>query len=338
MTYFRCLLFVLVCLLGQPAHAQAPADSLRQAALLAARGEVMQLRPLYERVHQRLPRHTNYYCQLAFARAEGRTDDLVALIDTLEQGYERKLGVRGLLALAQERCEALRYQGRWAELARYAEDRLAWAKRRQIRASRQKPLRSYQQLGRYFQDTPSPAVEWRASSFSLPRLAPDSVPVIPVELNEQHQQPALLTPFGRHTIVAASALSTLGINIKEHPTLPITTSTGEELMHAICLDSLRVGQWLVKNLVVYVYDDKNVQVDFPILLGLDVLRRLSTVEIQAPQVLFQRYLSPSNSSRHILFSAGGWLMVNDEQYKIRPIEEEDFMNHVVDFETKTLRP
>lgn len=332
MFFFRLLLPLLLLLIPCAGMSQAPTDSLRQAALLAARGEVHQLRPIYDAVRHRLPRHTQYYCQLAFARAEGRTNDVVALIDTLEQMYERKLDVRGLLALAHERCEALRYQGQWAELASYAEGRLAWAKRRRIRVARQKYLKAYQELGMAHLQVPPVSVHWLSDDFVVPRLATDTVATIAVQVNGEALQPALVTPFGRHTIVAASTLTRLGLEVQSLPTLPITTATGEEMMHAVRLDSLRIGDCLFRNLVVYAYDDSNVQVDFPILIGLDILRRLSTLSVQAQHLQVRRHLPFSPSPLRIVFSSGGWLMVSEGDKQLRAFESADLFGRELDFE------
>lgn len=332
MLMLRSLLVLLLLLASAFVKAQ-PIDSLRQAALLAARGDIPQLRPIYKQVRNRLPLHTELYCRLAFARAVGNSQEVIALIDTLERKYERKFDVRGLLALAQERCEALRYQGDWAALSDYAQNRLDWAKRRGIRVSRKKELEAFKKLGTALLHAPSPSVDWQESQFSITRLPNDSLPTISVFLNGQEVAPALLTPFGRHTIVAASVLSQLGQDLHEVPTLAITTAEGNEEMKAVKIDSLRIGSCTFRNLVVYAFDDNNMKLEFPILLGLDLLRRLSCLTVSKERILVQK--TPSNqypTQRQIAFSPGGWLMVREGEEPSRPFKEEDFYDTCIDFE------
>lgn len=343
LSFFSMSLFRLFCLgllssLGLCVSGQGLTDSLRQAALLAARGEVQQLRPIYEGVRERLPAHTALYCRLAFARAEGNTAATIALIDTLEREHERQFDVRGLLALAQERCEALRYAGRWPELADYTADRLAWAKRRSVRSSRQKELKAYQRLATSLLGISPVSIDWQQSQFQLPLLTTDSVPSIAVQVNGKVVQPALITPFGRHTIVAASVLAAQGIDVREGTPFPVPTAMGDETMYALSVDSLRIGACTLRNLVVYAYDDSDVQVDYPILLGLDVLRRLSCFSIGRDMFGAQSHSShtPQLSDKRLAFSTQGGLMVTDEG-TLRPLREEELLNTTFDFERLLLR-
>lgn len=87
-----------------------------EVALLAARGDLERLRPLYDSVRQSLSPHTALYCRFAMTRGAGHHREVIALIDSLERFHERKLDVRGLLALATERCEAHVALGEYAEL------------------------------------------------------------------------------------------------------------------------------------------------------------------------------------------------------------------------------
>lgn len=332
MQILRPLLSILLLFAPTFAYAQ-PIDSLRQAALLAARGDILQLRPIYEQVRNRLPAHTEFYCRLAFARAEGNSPEVVALIDTLERKFERKFDVRGLLALALERCEALRYQGDWAALADYAQDRLAWAKRRGIRASRKKELEAFKKLGTALLYEAPLSIDWQEDQFSIARLANDSLPTIAVSLNGREVAPALLTPFGRHTIVAASLLIQSGYDLSAAPSLPITTSAGNEEMKAVRIDSLRIGNCTFLNLVVYAFDDSHMEVEFPVLLGLDLLRRLSCLTVGKERILVQKCpLNQRPTQRRIAFSPGGWLVIREGGERSRPFEEEDLYETCIDFE------
>ena len=101
---------------------------------------------MYEEKSRRdslLPPHVALFCRLSFARAEGDGVGVEGIVDTLETQFENRFDVRGLLALADVRLDAMYSAGRWKALEQYCRDRLQWCARRNIKASRRKVFRQY---------------------------------------------------------------------------------------------------------------------------------------------------------------------------------------------------
>lgn len=143
----RLLLLFITCCLALTAWPQS-ADSLaNRAALLAARGDIAALRPLYRESGTRFPPYVRLYCEMALARADAHYARMLTCIDSLTTDYEKELGLKGRLALTQLKAEGLCNLGRYAELARYCREEEAYYKRRRVKRYLIDPIREYRRKG-----------------------------------------------------------------------------------------------------------------------------------------------------------------------------------------------
>lgn len=245
-----------------------------EAALLAARGDVFRLRPLYDSISQRLTPHTDLYCRFAFSRAAGDHRRVIELIDSLERHHERKLDVRGLLALAGERCAALLSLGEYAALSDYCDERLAWARRRSIRQSRRKELKAYQSIAVAFASHPPMQVEWTSDAFVLP-LTRDWPLLLPVAVNDKEAQPFLIDTGHRHTLISAADAAEWGVSPLS-ATLRLSTARGWTEARPGLIERLNIGGLTLRNLMVFVVAD-DLEAPYNRSLGTHVLQQLHTL-------------------------------------------------------------
>lgn len=126
----------------------AVSDSLTaRAALLAARGDVGELRPLYRQHAGSFPVYVRLYCDMALSRADGHYGRMIACIDSLVRHYPRRLGTNGRLALAELKAEGLRQEGRYAEMRDYCRQEEAYFRKKRVEAVRLDILRHYADKG-----------------------------------------------------------------------------------------------------------------------------------------------------------------------------------------------
>lgn len=123
-------------------------DSLTaRAALLAARGDVGELRPLYRQHAAGFPVYVRLYCDMALSRADGHYGRMIACIDSLVRHYPRQLRTNGRLALAELKAEGLRQEGRYAEMRDYCRQEEAYFRKKRVEADRLDVLRHYADKG-----------------------------------------------------------------------------------------------------------------------------------------------------------------------------------------------
>lgn len=144
----KTILLFLLAAIALAANGQLADSIARKAALLAARGDVAALRPLYQSAKEQLPPHTRLYCEMALARAEGRDRQLVQAIDSLVGLYPRQVGTDGRLALAEVKAEALRRLGEYAALEEFCREEQAYFKRKRTDKGRLQGLQRLQEKGR----------------------------------------------------------------------------------------------------------------------------------------------------------------------------------------------
>lgn len=124
-------------------------DSLAdRASLLAARGLVGELRPLYQRAGQTFPPSVRLYCELAIAQADHRWEHVVGCVDSLTTTYSASLDLKGLIALCLLKAETLHRLGRFEAMTDYASERLAYFQGRRVKTSILAPFRSLVKKGR----------------------------------------------------------------------------------------------------------------------------------------------------------------------------------------------
>lgn len=126
----------------------ALSDSLTaRAALLAARGDAGELRPLYRQHAGSFPVYVRLYCDMALSRADGHYGRMIACIDSLVRHFPRQLRTNGRLALAELKAEGLRQEGRYGEMRDYCRQEEAYFRKKRVEAVRLDVLRHYADKG-----------------------------------------------------------------------------------------------------------------------------------------------------------------------------------------------
>ncbi len=143
----RILLLIITVYLTLSSIAQTADSTANRAALLAARGNITALRPLYRDSGNRFPPYIRLYCEMALARADAHYARMIVCIDSLTDNYEKELGLRGRLALSQLKAEGLCQMGRYAELADYCRAEEAYYKRRRVKRYLIAPIQEFRRKG-----------------------------------------------------------------------------------------------------------------------------------------------------------------------------------------------
>lgn len=279
-----------------------PNDSTEESiaarcALLAARGDVEELRPLYSDHVETLPEETALYCRLAFARAENDNLTTSVIIDSLENQYADRLGLRGLLALADVRSEALCLCGDYAKLKNYCRNRLDWCYRRGIKQSRQKSLRFYQQLATQLIAQPAPHVEWTTDETTLP-ISRDWPIMIPAALNDNDAMPFLLEEEQQFTLISEKDAEDCNITPLGDP-ISLNLERGTVSARPAIADFLHIGNMTISHALVFIAGP-DVPPPYNRSLGYDVLHRVPQMEITDQTATFRRqgtFLRKDTSSR-----------------------------------------
>ncbi len=144
--YKRLFLSVLFSLSFLMSVAQrVDLDSLSdRMALMAARGQVDSLRPLYSLWADSLPKPVQLYSLMVLSKADGNHQRVVACIDTLETNYPDHVGTLGLVSLSELKAQALMSQSKYAEASDYIADCLRYYKKKQVRSRQLLALRNMQ--------------------------------------------------------------------------------------------------------------------------------------------------------------------------------------------------
>ena len=146
--FFICSLFFVCAATAVQVQSAVPDSVVRHATLLAARGEVAELRPLFKQYGASFPRYARLYCDMALARADRRVSRMVACIDTLTAEHEAQLGLRGRISLSLVKAEALRQTGQYDRLVAYCREQLTVYKRRRVRKVLLEPFEALLEKGR----------------------------------------------------------------------------------------------------------------------------------------------------------------------------------------------
>lgn len=282
----RLSLILALCLLLGFQHLAAQNDDVAErCASLAARGDVAMLREIYDAHCDSLPKNTELYCRFAFARGRGDNRAISAYVDTLEAQYVDDLDLRGLLALCDVKCEALRQLGEYGELADYCRSRLDWCTKRSIKQSRQVNLKFYQQLAQRFADRQPLTEEWGAPHFFVP-VSRDWPLLVPASLNGAGPMPFLLSTSQQQSFISRADAEECGIT---NLGTPLTLSTGQSVVNAVpvVVDNFAIGQLTLHNVMLFVVDE-GVAAPFNRCIGNDILRHLQQIEINDQQMFVRR--------------------------------------------------
>lgn len=265
-------------------------DIAERCGLLAARGDVAMLREIYDVHRDSLPKNTALYCRFAFARGRGDNRAISAYVDTLEAQYGDDLDLRGLLALCDVKCEALRQLGEYSALGKYCRSRLDWCTKRGIKASRQVNLKYYQQLAERFADVDPVMEEWGSDRFFVP-VSRDWPLLIPVSIDGMQELPFLVSTAQQMTFVSTADAQECGIAVKGTP-LTITFRKTAVKATPVVVRDFTVGQLTLHNVMLYVVDDA-VPAPYNRCIGNDLLRHFRQIEINDQQMLVRRVDSGS---------------------------------------------
>lgn len=260
-------------------------DIAERCGLLAARGDVAMLREVYDAWHDSLPKNTELYCRFAFARGRGDNRAISDYVDTLEAEYVDDLDLRGLLALCDVKCEALRQLGEYGALGKYCRSRLDWCTKRSIKASRQVNLKFYQQLAERFADVDPVTEEWGSDRFFVP-ISRDWPLLVPASIDDTEEMPFLVSTAQQMSFVSAADAQECGIAVTGEP-LTITFRKTAVKATPVVVRDFRVGQLTLHNVMLYVVDD-NVPAPYNRCIGNDLLRHFCQIEINDQQMMVRR--------------------------------------------------
>lgn len=267
-------------------HAAAQNDDIAErCGHLAARGDVAMLREIYDAQRDSLPKNTELYCRFAFARGRGDNRAISAYVDTLEAQYVDDLDLRGLLALCDVKCEALRQLGEYGELGKYCRSRLDWCAKRSIKASRQVNLKYYLQLAERFASVDPVSEEWGSERFFVP-ISRDWPLLVPVSIDGTPELPFLVSTAQQMSFVSAADAQECGIVVEG---APVTINFRKTAVTAtpVVVNDFRVGQLTLHNVMLYVVDD-NIPAPYNRSIGNDLLRHFRQIEINDQQMMVRR--------------------------------------------------
>lgn len=293
------LLGILLLIISGCMIAVAQEKNAEYCAQLAARGDVEELRPLYDSLQADLPEHTRLYCRLAFARADNHPTEVVAVIDTLEQQYAGKLDLRGLLALCDVKCEAMRQISDFEGLKLYTKQRLDWCQQRGIKQSRRKNLRFFQQLAQRFVGTPKPDTYWQERNFPLP-ASRDWPVLVPVGIKDQPAVPFVWESTEIFTLISEADAEHCGITPIGEP-LSLPGRKGTAMARPVLVDSLVMGGLVLRNVMVFVVGN-DVAAPYNRVIGRDVMRHFRQIALNDDCILFSAdgdYRRDDMTSRHL---------------------------------------
>lgn len=282
----RLSLILALCLVLGFQHLAAQNDDIAErCATLAARGDVAMLREIYDANRDSLPKNTELYCRFAFARGQGDNRAISAYVDTLEAQYVDDLDLRGLLALCDVKCEALRQLGDYGALGEYCEKRLEWCRKRTIKQSRQVNLKFYQELARRFASRASLTEEWGAAHFFVP-VSRDWPLLVPASIDDGEAMPFLISTAQQTSFISCDDAEECGIIDRGAP-LNLNTPRGIVEATPVVVDKFTIGELTLRNVMLFVVDG-SVEAPFNRCIGNDILRHLQQIEINDQQMLVRR--------------------------------------------------
>lgn len=142
MKRFLNILFLFISIAAS-SQAALPDSIANRCAMLAARGEVRLLRPLYRQHKAELPTYVRLFCDLAIARAEGNNNRTNQCVDSLVSNFPKQVGAVGRLTLTELKAENLLNDGLYDELQAYADEQVLYLKRHNFKAARIDVFRDY---------------------------------------------------------------------------------------------------------------------------------------------------------------------------------------------------
>lgn len=268
---------------------KCPTDIYDHCALLAARGDVTTLEPLYDSLRTELPEHVDLYCRFAFAHAAGNDAEVISTIDTLESKYADHLDIRGLLAVSEMKCGALLRTGDYSRLKQYCKSQLDLFYRRSVKASRQQYLKNFQELAIKLMEKPGVNVVWNEDEFIIPSTR-DWPILIPASIGDNEKAPFLYEPSQRWTFISSNDAKEWGVK-PENVRMTVRGSQGSMKASPAFIDTLRIGELAICNTVVFVVDS-TVAAPYNRSIGMVNMARMNKVTIHNDYFKMSRKGSP----------------------------------------------
>lgn len=274
------------------AYAQETSPA-QQCVSLAARGDVATLQQVYDSLQSSLPDYAKAYCSFAFARAKGDNREIVATADTLETKFAQSFDSRGLLALSEEKCDALRQLGLYTALYTYSEERLGKFRGEAMESELLTTLKTYNKIGKIFMDRREPTEEWDGTSFAIP-ISRDWPLLVPANIGENEDSPFFIDTSSQYSMISEQDAEEWGIKLPVE-TIMLDTPNGLVQARPIIVESLSVGLLTLRNVLLFVVGE-DVAAPYNRCIGNDILRRLQKIEINDQQMIVMRQSHNATSS------------------------------------------
>lgn len=268
-----------MCALAQEV---SPAD---QCVSLAARGDVAALQQVYDSLQTTLPDYAKVYCRFAFARAKGDNHEIATLADSLETQFAQSFDSRGLLALSEEKCDALRQLGQYATLYDYSEERLNKFRGEAMESELLTTLKTYNKIGKLLKDRSATEEEWEGTSFAVP-ISRDWPLLIPASIDDSEDAPFFIDTSSQYSVISRQDAEEWGL-IMPGETVMLDTPNGLVKASPIIVKSLSIGLLTLHNVLIFIVGD-DVAAPYNRCIGNDILRRMQKIEINDQQMIVMR--------------------------------------------------
>lgn len=278
------LIIASFCLVVTSARAQDDSPS-GHCVSLAARGDVAELKEVYDSLQTGLAPHEELYCQFAFARARGDNQQIVDIADTLTNRYAQYFEDYGLLSIIEQKCEALRQMGDYPSLFSYSTDCTDMLIERGVTTEFLAPLKTYRKMASLFANRQPITTQWEATSFAVP-ISRDWPLLIPAHVGTNADFPFFLDTSSRYSFISRADAHEWGVTVLgERVTLD--TPIGSISAHPVILDAFTIGQLTLRHVMFFVVGD-DVDAPYNRCLGNDILRHLQRFEINDQQLVVVR--------------------------------------------------
>lgn len=279
----RKLLLSLVTLCAVPQLLSAQSTNIPDSCVkLAARGDIAELHQIYDTLQTSLPDYAEMYCRFAFARGNGNNREIADVIDSLETKFAQHFDIHGLLALSEEKCEALRQLGDYPALQVYSKERLTKFKDSDMAAERFANLKNYNKIATLFASRPCVEEEWGATSFAIP-ISRDWPLLVPASIGDNGDSPFFVDTSCQYSVISRDDAKEWGLALPSE-TVIIDTPIGQVKATPVIVSEFVIGALTVHHAMLFVVGN-DVEPPYNRCLGNDLLRRLQKIEINDQQLI-----------------------------------------------------